>query len=218
MIVSQEKIFPLGDTALTVRLAEKRSDELLTSIHAIVSELKRTKLENVQDIVPSYLGVTLFYDPHAASYSEMQEQLSGFLSRLDPATATTQSMREHVIRVRYNGPDLDEVARRTNLSRENVIAIHTARTYRVDLLGFVPGWAYLSGLDQRLELPRRDQPRPKVKAGSVAIAALQTGIYPLDTPGGWHVLGSTEAVMFDAMRESPALFAPGDTVRFVTAE
>jgi KipI family sensor histidine kinase inhibitor len=110
--------------------------------------------------------------------------------------------------------DLEAVATSTGLSVEDVIARHAGRTYTVDLLGFVPGFAYLSELDASLQLPRRAQPRPRIAAGSVAIAAAQTAVYPLDTPGGWHIIGSTQTVMFDPTRDAPALLAPGDTVRF----
>jgi KipI family sensor histidine kinase inhibitor len=100
------------------------------------------------------------------------------------------------------------------LSVDAVVARHSARTYSVDLLGFVPGFAYLSELDPALQLPRRAQPRPRVARGSVAIAAALTGVYPLDTPGGWHIIGATSIVMFDPARQPPVLLAPGDTVRF----
>ena len=110
--------------------------------------------------------------------------------------------------------DIEAVAASTGLSVKEIIERHSGRTYTVDLLGFVPGFAYLSELDAALQLPRRAQPRPRIAAGSVAIAAAQTAVYPLDTPGGWHIIGNTPTVMFDATREMPALLAPGDTVRF----
>jgi KipI family sensor histidine kinase inhibitor len=116
--------------------------------------------------------------------------------------------------VKYDGVDLETVAATTGLSVEEVITRHSRRTYTVDLLGFVPGFAYLSELDTALHLPRRAQPRPRVAAGSVAIAAAQTAVYPLDTPGGWHIIGRTQTVMFDPTRDGPALLSPGDTVRF----
>jgi KipI family sensor histidine kinase inhibitor len=122
--------------------------------------------------------------------------------------------RDHVIPVRYDGMDLEAVAAATNLTASQVVSIHSGRSYTVDLLGFVPGYAYMSELDPRLHLPRRPEPRPRVPAGSVAIAAAQTGIYPLETPGGWHIIGTTAAVMFDPARDPPALLAAGDVVRF----
>jgi len=110
--------------------------------------------------------------------------------------------------------DLDAVAAATGLAVTDVINRHSARAYTVDLLGFVPGFAYLSELDRSLHLPRRAEPRPRVPAGSVAIAAAQTAVYPLDTPGGWHIIGRTETMLFDPAREPPALLRAGDTVRF----
>jgi KipI family sensor histidine kinase inhibitor len=128
--------------------------------------------------------------------------------------AKTPTPRTHRIPVRYDGLDLDFIATSTGLSVDEVVARHSGRSYTVDLLGFVPGFGYLGELDPALHLPRRDQPRPRVTAGSVAIAAAQTAVYPLDTPGGWHIIGSTSTVMFDPARNPPALLAPGDTVQF----
>src|SRR4029079_7448138 len=109
---------------------------------------------------------------------------------------------------------LEEVAKRTGLTTEEVIAIHASTTYRVLVIGFVPGFAYLGQLDLGLALPRRESPRKRVPAGSVAIAEAQTGIYPSPTPGGWHLIGTTDVRMFDPGRKKPALLSAGDRVRF----
>ncbi|HEX9167224.1 MAG TPA: 5-oxoprolinase subunit PxpB, partial [Gemmatimonadales bacterium] len=122
--------------------------------------------------------------------------------------------REWVIPVRYDGPDLEWVAARTGLNPDEVVRRHSARLYTVYLLGFVPGFAYLGELDPTLVLPRRSTPRQRVPAGSVAIAGAQTAVYPLATPGGWHLIGQTTLRLFDPEREPPALLAAGDTVRF----
>ena len=119
------------------------------------------------------------------------------------------------IGVRYDGEDLPEVADRLGLEAAEVVARHTAPTYTVACLGFSRGFPYLDGLDPALRLPRRDTPRARVPAGSVAIAAEQAGIYPQTSPGGWHLLGRTDVPLFDPGREPPALLAPGDRVRFV---
>lgn len=115
----------------------------------------------------------------------------------------------------YDGEDLDSVAERTNLLSRDVIEIHTSVAYTVVFLGFSRGFPYLSGLDQRLWIPRRDNPRARVPAGSVAIAAGQTGIYPQDSPGGWHLLGHTTQVFFDPGQDPPSVIQPGDQIRFV---
>ena len=122
--------------------------------------------------------------------------------------------RSHHVKVRYDGEDLEDVARQTGLTTEEVVRIHSGREYRVYVLGFVPGFAYLGTLDERLSLPRRSTPRKQVPPGSVAIAELQTAVYPSATPGGWHLIGRTDVTLFDAGSESPSLFRVGDTVRF----
>jgi len=167
----------------------------------------------VQDVVPAYLAVTVFYDPLATSYEEMARLL---LDKCNPTPPENvgQHPREHVIPVRYDGMDLTSVAEATGLAVDDIVALHSGRAYTVDILGFVPGFAYLSELDPALHLPRRPKPRPRVAAGSVAIAAAQTGVYPLDTPGGWHIIGTTTAAMFDPQRDPAALLAAGDVVRF----
>jgi KipI family sensor histidine kinase inhibitor len=122
--------------------------------------------------------------------------------------------RLHRIPVNYDGPDIADVSERLNLSRHDVIAIHTRPIYRVFLVGFVPGWAYLGPLPEELALPRRDVPRTQVPTGSVAIAGRQTGIYPLPTPGGWHLIGRTNVKLFLPDSDPPCLFRAGDRVKF----
>jgi KipI family sensor histidine kinase inhibitor len=203
---------------VTITFGTERSAELLGRIHAAARSLESAEIPNVEDVVPAYLALTVYYDPLHTSYDEMAKTI------LDACAQPTRSARDiapprnHLIPVRYNGMDLDSVAAATGLSAAEVIARHSGRAYTVDLLGFVPGWAYLSELDSSLQIPRRPEPRPRVPAGSVAIAAAQTGVYPLDTPGGWHIIGQTETVMFDPTREPPALLRAGDTVRFERAK
>jgi KipI family sensor histidine kinase inhibitor len=184
-------------------------------VHATAAALAAEKLPDVQDIVPAYLGVAVFYDSLHASYGEMAAKLLAVCERVMDSTTVADKVREHEIPVTYDGPDLADVAVSCGLSTEEVIARHSGRRYSVDLLGFVPGFGYLSELDASLRLPRRPQPRPRVPAGSVAIAGAQTAVYPLDTPGGWHIIGRTGSVMFDPERDPPALLRAGDIVRFV---
>jgi len=204
----------LGDSAITIRFGTEKSPALLARIQAAAATIARAKLEGVEDIVPAYLAVTVFYDTLNRNYADLAAQLLKVCESVDEKAADPAGAREHVIPTRYDGIDLESVAAATGLSTEEVITRHTARTYRVDLLGFVPGFAYMSELDESLALPRLSQPRPRVAAGSVAIAAHQTAVYPLDTPGGWHIIGTTEVVMFDPIRPEPALLRAGDTVRF----
>ena len=214
MTRTQLSAHPLGDTAVTITFGADRSVELLQLVHSAARSLKAANIPQVEDIVPAYLALTVFYDPLGTSYDEISKTLLDACDRATHSTLKPAPSREHRIPVKYDGVDLEAVAVSTGLSVEGVVASHSGRTYTVDLLGFVPGFAYLSELDTALHLPRRAQPRPRVAAGSVAIAAAQTAVYPLDTPGGWHIIGRTQTVMFDPTRDAPALLSPGDTVRF----
>ena len=209
---------PLGDSAITIVLGNDRSTDLLNRVHATAAALAAEQLPDVQDIVPAYLGVAVFYDSLRTTFSEMAAKLLPICEQATASTAGSHKIREHEIRVTYDGADLAQVAQTCGLSIDEVIARHSDRRYTVDLLGFVPGFAYLSELDASLQLPRRPQPRPRVAAGSVAIAGAQTAVYPLDTPGGWHIIGRTEKVMFDPLRDPPALLRAGDLVRFVPVQ
>jgi KipI family sensor histidine kinase inhibitor len=205
---------PLGDSAVTITFGTQRSAELLEKIHAAARALEAARIPHVEDVVPAYLAVTVFYDALHTTYAEMAKKLVEACEKPAHSADTLSKRRDHLIPVRYNGLDLETVAAASGLSTGEVVALHTARTYTVDLIGFVPGFAYLSELDRALQLPRRSEPRSRVPAGSVAIAAALTGVYPLDTPGGWHIIGHTETRMFDPAREPPALLRAGDTVRF----
>lgn len=205
---------PLGDAAITIALGTERSPELLARVHATAKAISAANIGAVEDVVPAYLAVTVFYDYLQRSYAEVAAQVTRICESVAPAAFTDVSAREHVIPVRYGGADLPNVAAATGLGVEEVIARHSSRVYTVDILGFVPGFAYLSELDETLALPRREQPRPRVAAGSVAIAGRQTAVYPLATPGGWHIIGATDTVMFDPLRPEPALLRAGDRVRF----
>jgi KipI family sensor histidine kinase inhibitor len=207
------RVQPLGDSAITVELGTDRSPELLREVHAAAAQIRHAGLDGIEDVVPAYLALSVFYDPLRSSFSEMAKRVLEILSSRD-FTNATETPVHHIIPVRYDGVDLESVAAATALTPNQVIELHSSRTYTVDLLGFVPGWAYLSELDARLQIPRRPQPRPRVAGGSVAIAATQTGVYPLDTPGGWHIIGNTDTVLFDPTRDPPSLLKAGDTVRF----
>jgi KipI family sensor histidine kinase inhibitor len=206
---------PLGDSAVTIAFGAERSAELLNRVHAAAASLAAAGIPEVQDIVPGYLGVAVFYDALRTTYAEMARRLLAACEQAPASTPDAGKIREHEILVAYDGPDLDQVSVSIGLSVDEVIMRHSGRWYTVDLLGFVPGFAYLSELDPALQLPRRSQPRPRVPAGSVAIAGAQTAVYPLDTPGGWHIIGRTASLMFDPLRDPPALLRAGDRVRFV---
>jgi KipI family sensor histidine kinase inhibitor len=208
---------PMGDSAVTINLGVTPSAELLRKVHATARALRDASHPAIHDVVPGYIAVAVFYDASKFSYSEIAPTLLSICEQADLPGTTSAFARQHEIPVAYDGPDLAHVSAATGLSIEEVVARHAGRVYTVDLIGFVPGFAYLSELDPSLRVSRRTQPRPRVPAGSVAIAGAQTGVYPLDTPGGWHILGHTETPMFDPAHDPPAMLSAGDTVRFVRA-
>ncbi len=168
----------------------------------------------VLESVPGMNNLTLLYDERRASATELEQRLR--VAWNAPGNNAARRRRIHIIPVRYggaDGPDLPAVAAALKLSEHEVVTLHTQRGYLVYFLGFQPGFAYLGDLDERLRLPRRDTPRAAVSAGSVAIALYHTAVYPFASPGGWHVIGRTDARVFDAA-SGKASFAPGDRVNF----
>jgi KipI family sensor histidine kinase inhibitor len=173
--------------------------------------LRGVSLLGVAEVVPAAETV-LVVCTDARALAQVRERLAT-VRAVDPArTATRAAM---VIPVRYDGEDLESVASSAGLDVDEVVAIHSAAEYVVAFCGFAPGFGYLRGLDPQLHVPRRATPRTRVPAGSVAIAAEYSAVYPSPSPGGWHLLGSTDLVMFDPDRAPPALFEPGLHVRFV---
>ncbi|HQZ39424.1 MAG TPA: 5-oxoprolinase subunit PxpB [Vicinamibacterales bacterium] len=171
----------------------------------------------VRDIVPGYCSLGVHFDPLRTDLAALEQAIADE-GRVAAAVAALPAARVHEIPVEYGGaagPDLEAVAAFAGCSTNEVVERHAAAIYRVYTLGFVPGFAYLGGVDRRIAAPRRRVPRERVPAGSVGIAGEQTGVYPLATPGGWQIIGRTSEVLFDAARTPANLLAPGDAVRFV---
>jgi KipI family sensor histidine kinase inhibitor len=209
---------PLGDRGITVKLGEGISAGLSDSVVVYARAVTDAAIRGVSDVVPSYSSLGVFYDPLSLSYSDLSSRLERLLEDVDPLAAQHVEGRLIQIPVVYNGEDLEDICRRTKLKRSELIQIHSDREYRVMVVGFVPGWAYLGQLDPRLIVPRRESPRKRVPSGSVAIAEAQTGVYPSETPGGWNLIGTTTETMFDVTRGEPALLRVGDRVRFEPVE
>jgi KipI family sensor histidine kinase inhibitor len=202
------RLRPAGERGL---LVEVESLELVHRLHAALRELGQP---GVAELVPGYRTLLVVADPErAGTLDELAARLPGL--ELPPADAVAGDPVE--VPVRYDGEDLDEVARLTGLDATEVVRRHTAPEYTVAFLGFSPGFPYLVGLDPALRVPRRDTPRTSIPAGSVGLAGDQTGIYPSASPGGWRLIGRTELTLFDSARDPPALLAPGGRVRFTVA-
>jgi 5-oxoprolinase (ATP-hydrolysing) subunit B len=200
------RILPMGPHAVLI-------EQLDGEPAAWAAGMRRLQLPGVSEIVPGAATVLVVCADERA-LGTVRPRLREVL----PAESTAgREQRPIEIPVRYDGDDLEAVALATGLSTDDVVAAHTAPDYVVAFCGFSPGFGYLRGLDRRLHLPRRSTPRTRVPAGSVAIAAEYTAVYPRVSPGGWHLLGRTEAVMFDPDRSPPAVFEPGALVRFIVA-
>lgn len=215
MIFPEPRFSPLGDGAVTITLGDEMSPKMSDRVIAVTDAIE-SQSPGELELVPSYSAVTVFYDATRSTYREILATLSHALARVPASDGhkVVEATRLVRIKVIYDGDDLAEVARRTAMTRRSVVEIHSSREYRVYMLGFAPGFAYLGDLDQRIALPRRDAPRKRVPPGSVAIAETQTAVYPSSTPGGWHLIGRTEMVMFDPYRNPPATLRVGDRVRF----
>lgn len=212
---------PYGPHALLVQFAERVGDEAFARSRALVAELERHPPVGLTEFVPGFLNVLLEFDPHHTPAPELLAP--ELVTRLEAAAAVQPppaALKE--IPVTYNGPDLDRVAQINQLTTREVRELHAGSVYKVYLLGFAPGFPYLGELDRRLHTPRLPSPRLRVAAGSVAIGGEHTGIYTVDSPGGWNIIGQTSLKIFDPERGGtercdPAMFLlqPGDRVRFV---
>lgn len=219
------RVAPFGDAAVLITLADELDPEVNRWVHAVARQLGAMPREERRIAfgtpVPAYASLLVPFDGLEASAHEAADYVQELIAGSDLQDGRPdESSRRVELPVRYgggDGPDLLEVADRTGLTPEQVVEAHAAVDYSCFFLGFAPGFGYLGMLPVELELARREEPRTRVTAGSVAIAGRQTAVYPSATPGGWHLIGRTEAVLWDVRRDPPALLAAGDRVRFVPA-
>jgi inhibitor of KinA len=209
---------PLGDGALLIAFDAAVDAALNARVLDVASRLSSSCVPGLRDVVPAYASCAVHFDPlrtdRRALESAVRAAIDDSSHRDVPAAAPSTT----IVPVCYGGafgPDLTSIAEGTRLSAEEIVSIHAGRDYRVFMLGFLPGFPYLGVLDSRIAMPRLAVPRTRVPAGSVGVAERQTGIYPVDAPGGWRIIGRTPLRLFDPSAESPARFRPGDTVRFV---
>lgn len=206
------RLLPMGESAWLVETDDLNAAIALESALRPVAEAGEGVWADVDDLVPAARTVLVV----ARAWTGLDALATEIRRVAGEADATVAPQPSAVVEVpvRYDGPDLDEVAAHTGLSREEVVAAHTGAPWRVAFGGFAPGFAYLVGGDPRLAVPRRPEPRTRVPAGAVGLAGEFTGIYPRESPGGWQLLGTTDVVLWDVDREPPALLVPGTTVRF----
>jgi KipI family sensor histidine kinase inhibitor len=213
--LSFPRVLPVGDAALTVELGDALDPATNARVLSLDRDLALAPFEGFREAVPSHRSLLVLFDPAVAPFGALA---SGLVARAARGWAARAPGRFHEVPVVYggeSGPDLAALARERGLSEAEFVRLHGGAPYTVFMLGFTPGFAYLGLLPESLESPRRATPRVRVPAGSVAVAGRQTGIYPVASPGGWRLVGRTSRRLFDPLRAEPALFAPGDRVRFL---
>jgi len=210
------RIFPLGDSAATIEFGNEISTELNDRAVAFANHLTSRPFDGLTEAVPAYASVSVFYDPRITQFNTVKVELEECAESIGHAESKSSRLVEIPILISNEGsPDLTRVAEHAALSTEAVLEIFLAETYRVYMLGFLPGFAYMGEVDRRIATPRLETPRTKVPKGSIGIAGRQTGIYPLESPGGWNIIGRTNLQMFDPASDQPCILKPGDEVRFV---
>jgi KipI family sensor histidine kinase inhibitor len=214
--LSLPRFLPAGDAALTVEFGNRIALPLNRKVRALALAIEKAALPGVIEVVPTYRSLTIYYDPLSLSLTDLRLEVESLLERLEeiPLPPSRLVTIPTVYGGEY-GPDLAFVAKHCGLSEEQVIRLHTRPTYHVYMLGFTAGYAYLGGMPKRLTTPRLPSPRLRVPAGSVGIGGNQTGVYPVESPGGWRLIGRTPLTLFDPSWEVPVLIQPGDQVKFV---
>jgi inhibitor of KinA len=207
---------PAGDAGLVVELGEGISPAVNRRVHALDAAIRHARMTGVLEVVPAYRSLLICYDPLVVSAGQLREKVAALCGQLPDVESGTR----RVVRIptRYGGefgPDLPFVAACAHLPSDEVVAIHASTDYLVYMMGFSPGFTYLGGMSERIAAPRLKTPRTSIPAGSVGIARQQTGIYPVESPGGWQLIGRTPMPLFDPQREPPTAVEPGDYIRFV---
>ena len=205
----------MGDRSLLVELGEKIAPDVNRRVQELMLQLQQTRLPGVREFAPGYRSLLVVFDPLTLSPSELKARITDVAGR--PASARLPKAKLLTVPVFYGGdygPDLEWVAGHLGISTDEVIRLHTETMYRVYMIGFTPGYPYMGELPAALAVPRRSTPRTRVPKGSVGIAQRQTGIYSVESPGGWQIIGWTPIELFDPTRQLPSLLEMGDKVKF----
>ena len=214
----------LGDSALTAFFGDSIDPEINKRVLSFFKYLKKLNAPFVYDLIPAYSSLTICYDPchvnegiepEIGAFRFMQLWTMAMLEAApDPENTPHREMKIPVCYSSFYGKDLKEMSEKHSLTIEEIVALHTTSVYRVFMIGFLPGFPYMGTVNERIRFPRKSTPRSVVDAGSIGIAGLQTGIYPINSPGGWQIIGRTPVKLFNKMNTEPVLFEPGDEVSF----
>jgi inhibitor of KinA len=206
----------VGDRGVIVEYGDAIFPEINLKVRAMAMAIAEEKPAGIVEVIPTYRSLLIVYDPLATDLKTVEDNLQLMESRLDQLEIPPPKTVE--IPVSYGGdlgPDIEFVAQTHNLTVEDVIRIHTGALYQIYMIGFTPGFPFLGGLPEELHTPRLETPRPLVPAGSVGIANNQTGVYPIDSPGGWRLIGRTPLSLFNPSKDNPFLYRAGDMIKFV---
>jgi KipI family sensor histidine kinase inhibitor len=216
--LSPPRILPSGDSAITVEFSRNIDDAANQRVLALDRTLASEPVSGVTETVPTYRSLLVHYDPVQIDFDRLGEKLSALAQRPVPPTTKTRRWRIPVTYGGEHGIDLEDVAKRLKTTPEDIVARHIAGNYRVAMIGFTPGWSYLSGLEKSLHMPRRKDPRLLTPAGTISIGGVQTGVQCLAGPSGWHLLGRTAVRTYQLHRNPIFLLEPGDHVTFSTVD
>ncbi len=210
------QIKPVGDCGVLIELGNSISEAVNLKVMELNRKINQLSLEEILETVPAFCSVLVFYDPLKTDYDAVSKVLFQLSESLEATAGAGGKLVE--IPVCYGGsfgPDISFVAEHGNITQEEVVRIHSGRDYRIFMLGFLPGFPYLGGMDERIFTPRLKTPRTRILAGSVGIGGEQTGIYPMDSPGGWQLIGRTPYRLFKPEEAGKPLYEAGDSIRFV---
>ena len=218
--MAEARFLPTGDTSVCVEFGNEINQKINSEIRAFNILLNEEKIKGVVETVPTYRSIMVHYDPGVISNKQLVARLKALTGKMDKVEIPPSEVLE--IPVLYGGeemgPDMAFVAEHAGISEAEVIKLHTEPEYLIYMLGFTPGFTYLGGLNDKIETPRLKTPRVKIPAGSVGIAGKQTGVYPIDSPGGWQLIGRTPVRMYDPEREVPILPQAGQYIKFTAID
>lgn len=212
--MSGYRLKPAGDTALIVEFGDQIDRDVNDAVLTLARDLEAAELDGVMEIAPTFRSLAIYYEPLRLPLADLSQAVDRLCNRARRGPKPGRFWRLPVCYDRSLAPDLEAVAAATGLTTDQVVERHSAETYHVYMLGFLPGQAYLGDLVKELELPRLPTPRPRIAAGSVAIAMAMTCIFPQETPCGWHLIGASPIPLWRIGRDAQPLLQPGDKVRF----